>query len=320
MVGSWIWHLLPHRIRQRKRVFKRQVKLRAADLVVVSYPKSGRTWVAAMISHAYHQKYGISERKIIRFDNFNRMNPEIPRIFFTHDSQKSKPHVPLASLDDYRCKKVLLLVRDPRDVLISSYFHFTKRYLSKKAVSVSRARYYDEMNGLFIYAMDRLPKVINFLNNWSRNLDSVENALLIRYEDLRENPNAELTKIMSFIGGEFSSETIENAVSFGSFENLRARERGRFFESSRLHPGDDWDPNSFKVRRGKVGAYREHFTDEQVKRIEDVLADQLVADLGYGRPQSFAAPGGPDRLAGEAAQHAKTARAMSAGSAAGGTG
>lgn len=304
MAKSFVWQLVPDRVKQFKRNVKRLTKLRDADVVVVSYPKSGRTWLAVMISHVYHQKYEITENKIIRFDNFHRVNPEIPRIFFTHNSQRFRPNAPLASVDDYRIKKLLLLVRDPRDVLVSSYFHFTKRYLPKNAAGVPHARY-DGPDGLFAYVVDQLPRVLDFLNDWSRNLGSIEKALLVRYEDLREDPIAQLTRVMSFIGGEFSSELIENAVSFGSFENLRERESRRFFESSRLQPRDDRDASSFKVRRGKVGGYRDYLTDEQADRIDAVLSERLVADLGYNRPNPppLEAP-----TAGLAAGDAQTAR------------
>lgn len=291
MAGTSLWQVVPDRVKQLKRVVKRRAKLREADVVVVSYPKCGRTWLAAMISHVYHQKYGVPENRLIRFDNFHQANREIPKIFFTHNSQRFKPKARLAPLDHFRSKKVILLVRDPRDVVVSLYFHYTKRYLPKNAPGLLQPRYGDA-DELFDYAMSRLPKVVAFLNDWSRNLDSVDRALLVRYEDLREDPVGQLSRIMSFIGGAFAPEQIENAAEFASFENLREKERRHFFDSGRLHPRDDRDAGSFKVRCGKVGGYRDHFTAEQVERLDAVVADLLVVDLGYGPPRSPAAASG----------------------------
>ena len=44
---------------------------------------------------------------------------------------------------------------------------------------------------------------------------------------------------------------------------------------------DASDPNSFKVRRGKVGGYRDYFPDEQVAELEALMAEKLSPSLGY---------------------------------------
>ena len=56
--------------------------------MIFSKAKSGRTWLAAMISHVYHQRLGLPESEIIRFDNFHRMDKRAPRILFSHDNAK----------------------------------------------------------------------------------------------------------------------------------------------------------------------------------------------------------------------------------------
>jgi hypothetical protein len=42
------------------------------------------------------------------------------------------------------------------------------------------------------------------------------------------------------------------------------------------------NPNTFKVRRAKVGGYREDFTPEQTHRIEEMIAHDLDPVFGYG--------------------------------------
>src|SRR5262245_23927152 len=71
-----------------RKVAKRHLKLGGNDVAVVSAAKSGRTWLSAMISHVYHQRFGIPEGEIIRNNNFHRLDPRAPRIFFTHDNRK----------------------------------------------------------------------------------------------------------------------------------------------------------------------------------------------------------------------------------------
>ena len=42
-----------------------------------------------------------------------------------------------------------------------------------------------------------------------------------------------------------------------------------------MMPRDKDNPNSYKVRRAKVGGYRDYFTDEEVAVIDRLVADTL---------------------------------------------
>ncbi|MDX5336330.1 MAG: hypothetical protein LPK13_09605, partial [Marinobacter sp.] len=72
---------------ERRMRGKEQVrKLGRADIAVVSFGKSGRTWVRVMISRLYQQIHGLPENALLGFDNFHNMDKSIPRVFFTHDN------------------------------------------------------------------------------------------------------------------------------------------------------------------------------------------------------------------------------------------
>jgi len=49
----------------------------------------------------------------------------------------------------------------------------------------------------------------------------------------------------------------------------------------RVRPGDGGNPDSFKVRRGKVGGYRDYFTPEQIRVIDAMVEDRLDPVFGY---------------------------------------
>ena len=61
-------------------------RLAESDVAVVSFGKSGRTWLRVMISRYYQLVYGIPERILLGFSNYHRREASFPKIFFTHDN------------------------------------------------------------------------------------------------------------------------------------------------------------------------------------------------------------------------------------------
>jgi hypothetical protein len=94
-------------------------KLQMADFVLMSWGKSGRTWLRVMMSRFYQMKYGIPDRYMLGFDNYHRMNPAVPRIFFTHGNYLRNYTGDWESKADFYGKRIVMLVRDPRDVAVS---------------------------------------------------------------------------------------------------------------------------------------------------------------------------------------------------------
>jgi hypothetical protein len=249
--------------------------LRAADAVVVSAAKSGRTWLAVLISHVYHQRFGIDEQQVIRSDNFRRLNPAAPSIYFTHDNRKDRERTPRFDALQFRGIKTILLVRDPRDTAVSAYFN-RFRHPDKPRLGPYRRSMAD------FVIQSRMPKLIEFMQRWHRHLAQIDRHIVVRYEDLRSRPQAELARIMSFIDQRApTAAEIANAVSFAAFENLHRKEAGRFFGTSRLMSDDPANPDAFKVRRGKVGGYRDYFTAEELGQIEALVRDADLGAFGY---------------------------------------
>ncbi len=107
-------------------------KLQRADCVIVSFGKSGRTWLRVMMSRFFQTKYGLAERHLVGFDNLHRLNPAIPKMFFTHDNY-TKDYTGNHELKiDYAGKKVVLLVRHPADVAVSQFYQWQYRMKPNK--------------------------------------------------------------------------------------------------------------------------------------------------------------------------------------------
>ena len=54
-----------------------------------------------------------------------------------------------------------------------------------------------------------------------------------------------------------------------------------WLSGSRMMPTDRKNPDTYKVRRAKVGGYRDYFDDAQVARIEDLVRTRLSPTYGY---------------------------------------
>jgi hypothetical protein len=270
-------------LHRRRWVRKTRRRLEQADALIISHTKSGRTWLRVMISHLYHLKFGIPATELINFDNLHRLDPRVPRIFFNRDTR-----IPTLTRDNgyisaVTNKKTLFLVRDPRDVAVSFYFHIcnkaSDRVLRRKGIDQSA-------KDLSIYAFvtDQdlgVPRVIEHFNRWHEEMARMDQTMIIKYEDLKADPAATLTRAMGFIDGDFSRADIDKAVEFASFENLAQKEKNGYFDSGRLQAGDSSSEDSRKVRRGKIGGYRDYFSDEQNRFLDALVHEQLDDFYGY---------------------------------------
>jgi hypothetical protein len=66
-------------------------------------------------------------------------------------------------------------------------------------------------------------------------------------------------------------------VDFASVENMRNMELKRTFwlSGSRMVAKDKDNPDSFKVRKAKVGGYRDYFDDAQLRELEAIVSGTL---------------------------------------------
>jgi hypothetical protein len=72
-------------------------------------------------------------------------------------------------------------------------------------------------------------------------------------------------------------------VAFASVENMRQLEEKRTFwlAGSRMRPKEKGNPNSYKVRRAKVGGYKDYFDDAQAAAVERMIEERLLPGFGY---------------------------------------
>ncbi len=280
-----------HRVRlfRWRRARKDLSRLARADVAFVSHAKAGRTWMRVMISRLYQRKYHLPENEIIEHDNFHAVHSSIPVFFFSMGNYIADVMPIDGEHSPFQHKKLIFLARHPADTAVSYYFQLCGRtnpdLLDIKRLPANLSG--TSIPEFMINADYGLPSVIRYMNRWAGALESHPHHLLLRYEDVREHPEVELKRTAEFLGENFDHKEIEEAVEFSSFNKLKERERANYFENTRLQARDPSNPESFKVRRGKVGGFRDYLDGEDIAWIERLVDNELDTIFGYGRVLSY---------------------------------
>lgn len=278
LVQAGVWTRFATRRDKQRRAEKLRRRMRTADAAVVSVGKSGRTWLRAMISHVYHQRYSLPAEELLVFDNFHDRHAAIPRILFTGvASEERSPSGRTWAEEMAAVERIVLLTRDPRDVAVSFYFQLTERAseqeLRRKGV-MSRAAL-GKMT-LIDFLLDPalgVPRVTRLLDGWQAMIAKHPRTMRVSYEELRADTPGAFGRVARFLDPDTCGAEIANAVAFGEFGAMQAREQAGFFTSERLQAAGT-TPDGRKVRRGKIGGYKDYLSADEV-----ILVDRLVASV-----------------------------------------
>lgn len=253
-------------------------RLSKADVALVSFPKSGRTFVRVMLARLYQSQFGIDERDTLKFSTLVRAPRTVPRILFTHNGDAMRrPGQIRIDRGAYAGRKVVLLARHPGDVVVSRYFH-----LKHRSHDPARQRLARQPLEEFVWTEHGgVPSIVRFLNQWANNARDGGDVLILRYEEFLSDPEATLRALAHFVGLDCDDAALRDAVEFARFDNLKQKERDGYFASTRLGPGRAGTDASFKVRSGKSGGYRDQLSEEGVARVDAYVRDQLDPMLKY---------------------------------------
>ena len=212
-------------------------------------------------------------------------NAQIPHINYSHDvfEQRTKANLwegvrgkYLIPARELRRAKIILLARDPRDAFVSLYLQLTHR--DPGTPSEVRQKSVAEMLRDARYG---IRSIIEIMNHWLKEFSGRSNFILIRYESLRAAPEDNFRELLVFLSGsEPDPVAFRTALDFSAFENMKKLEAAGAFESKILRAGDVRDPESFKVRRGKVGGYAEYLSAED-RQYAAVAMQKLDPRFGY---------------------------------------
>jgi hypothetical protein len=256
-------------------------ELSGGDVIIVSIPKSGRTWVRTFLCAYFCERNG----------HLFTLEPEkyggIPRVIFSHDrfEQRTKADLwdrlrgkYLIAANELKRLPIILLVRDPRDAFVSLYVQLVRRtpetshaLRQKSASDLLRDRYFG------------LRSIVKTMNGWLREFSARSDFALVRYESLHAAPEENFRHLLAAMGESLADDVaFSHALAFSGFENMKKLEAAGAFDSKILRPGNARDPESFKVRRGKVGGYIDYLEEADMAYVAEVMRE-LDPRFGYER-------------------------------------
>jgi Sulfotransferase domain len=260
----------------------RNVAVHPDDVFLVSYPKSGNTWTRFLIANLVYPQ------KNPDFSNINQVLPD-PEAMSKRSLERAERPRFLKSHQyfDPRYPRVIYIVRDPRDVVLSEYHFDIKR----------RAIAEDYPLPQFVSRFVR-GEVNHPYGSWGENAASWfytrgndPRFLLVRYEMLQSRGMEEMQRIADFLGMKASREQLEFALQQSSADRMRELEKkqAHLWSSTRETRQD----KPF-VRAAKAGGWKTELPESSIAEIEAKWGG-LMREMQYELVTSNLAPIGSGR-------------------------
>ena len=224
------------------------------DQILASFPKTGSTWIRYFLYTLLSQRLNNQSSsidsmnsKMPEFANKNFFNKwiftETPRIVKTHQK----------GLGVFKNNKVALIVRDPRDIVISYYNYLNGLRSSNSHGSLSQVMRDNRVG---------FKPFFNHFDSWRNSA-----KLILRYEDLKNKPNSSFAKLATFFDIKRNSDEIASAIKSSNFANMRIAQ-----EKSQDLMAEFKEGHQF-LRAGRTDQWRDLFTVEDIEYYES-LKDQ----------------------------------------------
>lgn len=236
--------------------------IRRDGRVIVSYPKSGRTWLGfALAQHNIsvslsHAGSSTGWRDIGR--PFSRIHPllsDLPLVF---------------------------LYRNPIDTAVSMFYQVHRRDLRRGSgrwlrmyvpLKFRSALPPEEINAFVSHPIYGIENVCAYNRAWLDHISARSDCLILTYEKMRTNPEAGFQNLLDFFGEHHV--TGDDLAASSTFEKMKAVEQQGDSLGYLRQPSKN-DPSSAKVRRGKVEGYRDELQPGTVE-----FCQKIVSTYGF---------------------------------------
>ena len=247
---------------------KRLYPVRKDDTFIASFPKSGNTWVRFLVANLLHPG-------VVSFENIDILIPPVHKHSFYFYLKMRSPRIMKShEYYDKRYKKAIYIVRDPRDVAVSYWHHRIK------------FRRIEEDYPIKDFTTDFLDGSVDKFGTWNENvgswLEAQENhdadILILRYEDLLQKTETEVSKIINYLKiNNISDEIVRNAITNSSFEKMSELEN---IQSKTWGLTQDTRQDMNFVRKGQAGGWKTELPPESAAQITESWRT-LMERFGY---------------------------------------
>lgn len=246
---------------------KRDLYIWPDDVFLVSFPKSGNTWTRFLIANLAHPEEKVG------FENIHRLVPD-PYVTWKRDFDRMpRPRI-IKSHEcfDPRYPRVLYIVRDPRDVVVSQYHYH------RKCKKIEDGYPMEKFVHRFL-AGETCPH-----GSWGENVTTWWTSrhndprfLLLKYEDMVADPHREMTRVAKFLNIPADGNRVAQAVERSAADRMRTLEKAQADKSSLTK--DSRKELSF-VRAAKSGGWRDELSAQFAGLIEAKWG-HIMTFLGY---------------------------------------
>jgi hypothetical protein len=252
----------------RRLRIERDITIFPDDIFLTSYPRSGNTWTRFLVGNLVHTEEAVT------FLNVERLVPDMYKHGDYYMRHLPRPRI-LKSHEvfDPRYKKIIYIVRDPRDVAISNYHWEMKQRAVKDGVPIEE--FLPDWIGGKVW--DRLGNWGDHVTSWLSTRGDRPGFVMLRYEDLIEDPARELVKVANLLGIEPSPERLARAADLSSADRMRQLEQtqGKKWVQTRYTRQD----KPF-VRKAASGGWKAVLSPKSVAAIEAAWGD-IMTSIGY---------------------------------------
>ncbi|KAM5137849.1 sulfotransferase 2B1-like [Mantella aurantiaca] len=240
------------------------------DVLIVTFPKSGTTWMQEILTLIYSQ--GDAEIAMT-VPNWERA-PWLEHIYFKDTLKEGEgpriitTHLPsnvLAPALHNSKAKVIYVARNPKDVAVSFYF------FHKMAKFLPDFSSFSEFLDLFLDGKVHYGSWFDHVKGWYRQRNNLD-FFYITYEDLKKDLRRSIKKVCGFLGCPMYTEEVDKVENHCRFTEMSQNMMVNYM----LVPKEIMNHDQSKfMRKGVVGDWRQHMTEEQSDAFDKIFKEKM---------------------------------------------
>ena len=231
--------------------------------VMLSYPKSGRTWIRFMVDSYLCKAFDLTCPNVFDAEKqLKRVHP-VEWTHLTGAMIAKQPYWAIGSWnfdDSTRRAPWLILTRNFQATLASAYFQARDRikvFTGTPSQFVRDPRY-------------GAVKIVSFYNQLHELRSTLYDCHLFSYEQFTTDPHTQLRRMIEALSLKIDETLIDQVIDDSSFENMKRLSTEPQYAGSVIAPTDPTRPETFKVRSAGRDK-KDLFSQEDLAYIDRVV-------------------------------------------------